>query len=84
MRAEEARAIATEHKPKMAEKNKKKIERQINNLYAQIKKSAKKGHFSTHIDWRELTDLSIVEQKLIQDGYSINRNYPFLNVTWGE
>jgi len=82
MKAEEAKQLTLVNKPKSDKKNIIKSEKELKEVYSLIKSQAKKGFDELKWDYRDSHNKNHVNDKLIENGYSIDIKYPYLIIKW--
>jgi len=82
MKAKEAKELTLLNLPKANVKNLKKSEKELKDVYSDIKSQAKRGHSQLDWDYRDSHDRFHVKDRLVEDGYSVDIIYPYLTIKW--
>jgi len=82
MKAQEAKELTIANIPKATVKNRKKSEKELNSVHSEIKSHAKHGLYEMKWDYRDSHDKNHVRDRLIEDGYEIEINYPYIIIKW--
>lgn len=82
MKATEAKQLTILNTPKAIERNRKKSEQDIKQVYRQIKANAKKGLTELRWDYRDAHDRQHIKDTLEKDEFIVEIFYPYLIIKW--
>jgi len=82
MNANEARKITKNNENRAKDKLIKKSNKQLKDIYFDVRARASKGHSCVLIVERDLAYPEYISKKLKEDGYNVYSSYPYMRINW--